>query len=137
MLWWLTVVGGGGGCKRCVRAEFKRIREMKCENESKNDYFCTSKGMIQFFKYDHFCYDLLYYLLTYLFLYIYSYLTHSGLRIAAPFTYAFHFTDSCRLCALTTWHVQPCRLLIPMTHLELYKLLSSTLYCSLLLRINH
>ena len=27
---------------------------MKCENESKNDYFCTSKGMVRFFKNDHF-----------------------------------------------------------------------------------
>ena len=46
----VVVVDGGGDCKRCVRAEFKRIRKMKCENKSKNDYFCTSKGMVQFFK---------------------------------------------------------------------------------------
>ena len=36
------VCDGGGDCKRCVRAEFKRIRKMKCKNESKNDYFCTT-----------------------------------------------------------------------------------------------
>ena len=52
--WDIVVVDSGGDCKRCVRAGFKIIRKMKCENESKNDYFCTSKGMVQFFKNDHF-----------------------------------------------------------------------------------
>ena len=44
------VVDSGGDCKRCVRVGSKKIGKMKCETESKNDYFCTSKGMVQFFK---------------------------------------------------------------------------------------
>ena len=66
--------------------------------------------------------------LPYLFPYLNSHLTHAWLCIATPLTYVFHFADSWRLCALTIWHVQPCRFLILMTHPYLYKLLSSNLY---------
>ena len=60
---------------------------------------------------------------TFTFTYLFHILmTHSWLCIAAPFPYAFHFADSQRLHASFIQHVQPCRVLISITHLYLYKL---------------
>ena len=77
---------------------------------------------------------------TYLFLSFILFLldlTHTWLCIAAPFISVFHLDDSWRLCTSLTQHVQPCWLLISMTHSSLYKLLSSSLYLYLTLENNY